>query len=118
MMVRSLCWVGLATTALACGGVAVPGVNLKAEFSVRPESAAVATGGSFEIQVVSQGYHVDSYSFRLVEGADGGYLNVNPLYPNRAYYTAPSTPGTYHVEAGFVEDAEHTHLKTIDITVQ
>lgn len=78
---------------------------------VVPPSAVVATGGSVQFGSLVTGSGVTTVSWTVREGATGGAVN-----PDTGYYTAPGTPGTYHVEAA--STASPTVKAAAVVTVQ
>lgn len=112
---------------LGCGG-AEPESGVGVAYGVTPSKATVATGGSVDLatDVVETGYTDLTATVR--EGSAGGsvvktatgnrWLDGNAL-ADGATYTAPGTPGTYHVDirflAGSTVEAKRTATITVDV---
>lgn len=105
----------------ACGGAFSGGSGgtggFDQVFDVSPKSATVIAGQTVTITVTAVEYPVSSFNFSITEGTAGGTIVAYTVDQSKATYTAPSTPGTYHVVAGFTEPGGEVHQKTVPITV-
>jgi hypothetical protein len=77
---------------------------------VSPASAKLAPGGSTQFSAAVTGTVNTSVSWTVQEGAAGGATTSTGLY------TAPSTPGTYHVVATSVVDPTRSAVATVTVT--
>ncbi len=103
---------------VACGGAFSDGTGgFDQVFDVSPKSATVISGQTVTITVTAVEYPISTFNFSITEGASGGTIVADTTDQSKAVYTAPSTPGTYHVVAGFTEPGGTVHEKTIPITV-
>lgn len=116
---RSMLFASTLFTILACGGEfsGGGGGGFDQVFDVSPKSATVTTNNTVTITVTAVEYPVSSFNFSITEGTAGGTIVVDPVDQSKATYTAPNTPGTYHVVAGFTEPGGEVHQKTVPITV-
>ena len=110
---RIIAVIALAASLFACGGLGEPGTA----FAVVPATATVVTGGTVKISIIVANADVNSYHFSVVGGNSNG--TVVPVFndPARAIYTAPISPGTYTVNASFVQFGGHSESGTVTITV-
>ncbi len=107
----------------ACGGIGdiiiPPGGGAEGpQFLVSPMSITLDAGASTTIQVTAVEYPVSSFNFNVTEGTSGGTVVQDSLDQSKALYTAPSTPGTFHVVAGFTSPPSLVYAKTVTITVR
>ncbi len=77
--------------------------------SVAPQTASVAPGGSVQLTASVTGSTNTTVTWTVQEGAAGGGISSSGLY------TAPSTPGTYHVIAKSSADASKTATATLNV---
>ncbi len=101
-------------------------VSVGTSYSVLPAKANVAPGASVVIEaVVVEGGYTD-LDVKVREGSAGGTAVAIPSgnaathgFPlaSGATYTAPTTPGTYHVDVEFLEGTEVLTTKTATFTV-
>ena len=104
-----------------CGGS--PG-GTGVVYSLTPERATVAAGGSVALRAgVAEGTYTD-LGVSVREGAAGGSVvttGSSPTstvdVPGGALYTAPREPGTYHVVVRFLNGARLEATRTATITV-
>lgn len=112
--------VPLALLALAgCGGL--PVIGIETIYSVTPDKASVATGGSVDLRAeVVEGGHTD-LEVSVREGARGGTVvktaSGENTIPDGATYTAPANPGTYHVVVKFLNGTKVEATKTATMVV-
>lgn len=108
-----------------CGGHAGtdPEAGIKVAYIVTPEKASVATGGTVPLLAYVLEGGASALEVKVREGSAGGSVTApaNASY-SELTYTAPSTPGTYHVDATFTGlagtgDAGKTHNASATITV-
>lgn len=78
--------------------------------AVSPNAASPTVGGTVTFTATITGTTDQSVTWSVQEGASGGAITANGVY------TAPSTPGTYHVTATSVADT--TKSATVTVTVQ
>ena len=111
--VRTVALIGLLSALLACGGLGEPGTA----FAVVPATATAVTGGTVKISIIVANADVNSYHYSVAGGNSNGI--VSPVFndPARAIYTAPNSPGTYTVNASFVQFGGHSESGTVTITV-
>ncbi len=83
-----------------------------------PRRAFLAPGGSVPIRVDAIEIPYDRFSFEVEEGAAGGTVVPNETDRGTATYTAPATPGTYHVRAGIVQLPASSRLRTVTLVVR
>lgn len=87
-----------------------PGSGLGFAVIVTPEAKRVARAGRLELQAEvtlpspAPEPTFGTVSWTIAEGATGGSIIQHDSAAKRATYTAPSTPGTYHVIARSVDD--------------
>lgn len=99
---------------VACGGggdkpAPVPVVAV----SVSPTTASFVVGGATQTQTFTAtvtGNANTSVTWSVTEGAAGGSITTGGVY------TAPATPGTYHVVATSVADATKSAMATVTVT--
>lgn len=77
--------------------------------SVTPASVSVALGGSQDFVCTVSGSATDKSCTWTVVEAGGGSIST------AGRYTAPATPGTYHVQATAVADATKSALATVTV---
>jgi hypothetical protein len=77
--------------------------------SVAPQTASVAPGGSVQLTASVTGSTNTTVTWTVQEGAAGGAVSSTGLY------TAPSSPGTYHVIAKSSADASKTATATLNV---
>lgn len=113
-LVRTVAQISLVNALLACGGLGEPGTA----FAVVPTTATAVTGGTVKISIIVANADVISYHYSVVGGNANG--TVNPVFndPARAIYTAPNSPGTYTVNASFVQFGGQVYSGSVTITVQ
>ena len=83
-----------------------PGVSV----SVSPQTATLQPGGTRQFTATVSGTTNTAVTWSVVEGASGGTVTQGGLY------TAPQSPGTYHVKA--TSQADQTKSGTASVTVQ
>lgn len=97
--------------AAACGGPAnvttaggsAPGV------AIHPPAAQAAPGVEVAFAAAVQGVSSQAVTWSVAEGPSGGTIDANGLY------TAPATPGVYHVVASSAVDATITGAATVTV---
>jgi glucuronoarabinoxylan endo-1,4-beta-xylanase len=88
-------WALMVFTLLACGPEAItPGARAAPATAVSPAASST----------------VSAVTWKVVEGSAGGAVSSTGLY------TAPSTPGTYHVLVTSVTDPTQTFQSTVTVT--
>lgn len=112
-LVRTVAIMGLFSALIACGGLGEPGTA----FAVIPQNATTVPGGTVNISIVVANVDVVSYSYSVEGGNSNG--TVVPVFNDhaRAVYTAPMTPGTYKVDASFVQFGGQVNSGTVTISV-
>jgi chitinase len=95
------------------------GAAAKVEITIFPTTAKMAAGKSADFKANLTGPPTDQVTWKVDEGDSGGQVQVqrgsegaNSLYST---YTAPKTPGTYHLIA--TSTADPTKSATAEITV-
>lgn len=100
---------------VGCGGLTGTGGDLK--FNVLPRVTEVAQGASREFEAKARA-GVSSVVWSIQEGSAGGTLSPHTgLGRFYATYTAPNTPGTYHVLAEITDSNSETETVTAIVTV-
>jgi hypothetical protein len=101
--------------AAACGGPA--GVtpagdasSRSATISIQPPAAVVVPGAATTFSAAVQGVDSQTVTWSVQEGSAGGTVD------SRGVYTAPATPGTYHVVA--VSSVEPSSSASAPVTVK
>lgn len=106
----------LAALLAACGGQGAVDASAAAlrhyhvSVSISPATAAVAPGGTQQLTATVSGTTNTAVTWSVQEGAGGGAVTSTGLY------TAPSTPGTYHVVATSQADSTRSAVATITVT--
>ena len=111
----TLVLLGLGVLLAGCAGLHA---GVGESFEVTPRRAFLAPGGNLIIHVYATEIPYDRYSFEVQEGAAGGTIVPNGDDPGSATYTAPATPGTYHVRAGIVQSPASSRLRTVTLVVR
>ena len=91
--------------AVDAGSTPASGVGV----TVSPSAVSVAASGSVQLTAAVSGSTNTSVSWAVQEGAAGGAVGSTGLY------TAPSTPGTYHVVATSVADPSKSGAATVSV---
>lgn len=91
--------------AVDAGSTPASGVGV----TVSPSAVSVAASGSVQLTAAVTGSTNTSVSWAVQEGAAGGAVGSTGLY------TAPSTPGTYHVVATSVADPSKSGAATVSV---
>jgi hypothetical protein len=97
------------TTKSATSTVTVTTATQQVAISISPTSASVATAGTVQLTATVTGTSNASVNWSVVEGSAGGSVSGG-------VYTAPSTAGTYHVQAQSQADTTKTATATITVT--
>ncbi|WP_243295869.1 Ig-like domain-containing protein [Geothrix mesophila] len=97
---------------LACGGGGGGGGNspTPVAISVTPTTASLFTGASQTFAATVTGNTNTAVTWTVQEGAPGGTVTSGGVY------TAPATPGTYHVIATSVADTSKRASATVTVT--
>ena len=85
-------------------------------YSITPTRATVALRGSVGLAADTVEGTFSSIEFSVREGSAGG--TVTSPGTGRAIYTAPTTDGTYHVRARFLNGTDVVATRTATITVR
>jgi hypothetical protein len=78
--------------------------------TVTPPTATVQTGTTQQFSAAVTGNPITAVNWTVSEGAAGGSVDSTGLY------TAPSTPGTYHISAVSVADSTKFAVATVTVT--
>jgi hypothetical protein len=78
--------------------------------SVFPGTASVAVGGTLTFSATVTGTSNTTVTWAVQEGAAGGSITPTGLY------TAPATPGTYHVSATSAADPTKSDVAAVTVT--
>ena len=84
--------------------------NQQVSVTITPPSATVAPGGAQQFSATVANAPSNAVTWNVQEGAAGGTINQQGLY------TAPATPGTYHVVA--ISQVFSNKVGTATVTVQ
>jgi len=90
-----------------CTSGAASGVAI----SITPKTVTLATGATQTFVVTVTGSANTAANFTVTEGASGGSVT------SAGVYTAPSTPGTYHVVATAAADGSKTDTATVTVVL-
>lgn len=95
---------------------AVPGVDstVTVEFGVTPASVSLPAGATREFRTNVVNSDTKTATWRIEE-ANGGSLNTVNIV-EAVTYTAPATPGTYHLRATCMADNAKSATATINVT--
>ncbi len=104
-MLRTLASLSLAALLLAACGPAV-------SVSVEPASATLAPGKTLQLTAKVEGSSNTAVKWTVQEGASGGEVSAAGLY------TAPATPGTFHVIATAEADASKSATVTLTVSAE
>lgn len=96
------------TNSILSGTVTVGNIPA-ATFSVTPATATIAAGATVNLTATINGVVTTDVVWNLIETA-GGTVSSSGVY------TAPSTAGTYHVQAFSKTDANKSNTATITVT--
>jgi hypothetical protein len=96
------------TTKSATATVTVAATSVVA-ISLSPATASVTTGGTVRLTATVTGSSNTGVNWSVVEGSGAGSVSGG-------VYTAPSTAGTYHVQAQSQADTSKTAQATITVT--
>lgn len=99
----------------ACGGSSTttptpPSPTPTVTITASTTSATVAAGGSQQFTATVSGTSNTGVSWSIQEGSAGGTIDAT------GKYTAPTTPGTYHVVATSMADATKSIVITVTVT--
>jgi hypothetical protein len=99
----------------ACGGPASvtpagDGSSRNAAISIQPPAAVVVPGAATTFSAAVQGVDSQTVRWSVLEGSAGGTVDSSGVY------TAPATPGTYHVVA--VSDVAPSTSASAAVTVK
>ena len=115
---------------IALGGIAwmlrssISSANKAAQtvgITIYPTSAKVVAGKSADFAATITGAPTSDVTWKVEEGEDGGQIQTRGAYSKEGAislycsYTAPKTPGTYHLVA--TSTADPTKSATSEITV-
>lgn len=89
-----------------CGGGGGPSGS---GVTITPINAVVATGATFPFMAQVGGNSAAAVTFRVTEGPTAGSISTSGVY------TAPGTPGVYHISATSVADPSQS--ATVPVTV-
>ena len=106
------------TFAIACGGgggSTQPPPPATVGVTLTPSGASLWTGGTQTFQATVSGSANAAVTWSVVETAGG---TLSPLDPSTARYTAPTTPGTFHVKAASVADPSNSAQAPVTVSVQ
>lgn len=106
------------TFAIACGGgggSTQPPPPATVGVTLTPSGASLWTGGTQTFQATVSGSANPAVTWSVVETAGG---TLSPLDPSTARYTAPTTPGTFHVKAASVADPSKSAQAPVTVSVQ
>lgn len=96
---------------VACGGGgSKPAPAPVVAVTVSPTSIPLVVGDTHTFTATVTGNANTSVTWSVTEGAAGGTITTGGLY------TAPATPGTYHVVATSVADATKSATATVTVT--
>lgn len=101
------------------------GAAAKVEITIYPTTAKVVAGKSADFAATVTGAPASEVTWSLDEGAAGGQIQPRPqTYPKDgtvtfyAAYTAPKTPGTYHLLATSKADTSKSATSEITVTAK
>ncbi len=93
----------------SCGGGSTPAGQADVSITIIPATATVPQGGSQSFFATVKGTSNTAVTWTVQEGAAGGTITSEGLY------TAPGTPGTYHVVATSLADGTKHDTATVTI---
>jgi len=104
---------GPATMTASIDGITSPAATVtvvsNTQVSVSPSTAEIAPGTTLPLTATVTNAPNTTVTWSIQEGNSGGTVSSTGLY------TAPSTPGTYHVIATSVYDPAHSGTATISV---
>ena len=108
---QAVAWLALAVGSACTGAVGSPSpTGATIAVTVTPHTAQLATGGTVAFTATVAGSTGSQAVTWSVEEANGGIVDAT------GQYTAPASPGTYHVLATSVADPTRTAAAAVNVT--
>jgi len=101
------------TLTSGCGGVG----NFLAVYELIPNSATLNINTSADFAATTTASGVDSYAFSVREAGGGTVTQGTGSNSSTFTYTAPNTPGTYHVDVTYFDGPNNVAGRTFTVTV-